>query len=83
MKKIFAVTLLVVSIFAVNTLYSQAASGDLSEQLKGRILLQVEEHGEAWYIHPDEGLRYYMRDGAVAYEMMRSFGLGITDSDLM
>lgn len=52
-----------------------------AQGLQGRILLQVEEHGEAYYVHED-GKRYYMKDGAAAYEMMRSFGLGITNSDL-
>lgn len=56
--------------------------GSLAEQLAGYILLQVEQHGEAWYVNPTDYLRYYMEDGDVAYEMMRSFGLGITDSDL-
>jgi len=50
--------------------------------LKGYILLQVQEHGEAWYVDPLTFKRYYMKDGPTAYEMMRSFGLGITDSDL-
>ncbi len=58
------------------------ASSSLRDRLKGYILLQVESHGEAWYLNPVDGYRYYMRDGAVAYEMMRSFGLGITDADL-
>ncbi|MCX6746102.1 MAG: CAP domain-containing protein, partial [Candidatus Parcubacteria bacterium] len=50
--------------------------------LKGYILLQVQEHGEAWYVNPTNFKRYYMKDGPTAYEMMRSFGLGITDADL-
>lgn len=50
--------------------------------LKGKILLQVQQHGEAWYVRPSNGLRYYMKDGPVAYGMMRNFGLGITDKDL-
>ncbi|MBP9869059.1 hypothetical protein KBC59_00670 [Patescibacteria group bacterium] len=54
----------------------------LLQKLKGRILLQVEDRGEAWYVNPIDSLRYYMKDGAVAYGMMRSFGLGITDADL-
>ncbi|MFA7286196.1 MAG: S8 family serine peptidase [Patescibacteria group bacterium] len=54
----------------------------LLARLLGYIVLQVQQHGEAWYIHPDTGLRYYMQDGSVAYQMMRSFGLGITDTDL-
>ncbi len=54
----------------------------LSERLKGRILLQVEDHGEAWYIRKEDGMRYYMADGNAAYEMMRYFSLGISNADL-
>ncbi len=52
-------------------------------RMKGYILLQTEEHGEAWYVNVNDGMRYYMRDGAIAYQMLRSFGLGITDADLL
>lgn len=55
---------------------------DLAERLHGRILLQVEDHGEAWYIRSNDSKRYYMKDGAAAYEMMRFFSLGISDGDL-
>lgn len=58
------------------------SSGSLA-WLKGYILLQVQQHGEAWYVNPTDFKRYYMKDGPTAYEMMRSFGLGITDSDLV
>jgi len=51
-------------------------------RLKGQILLQVEEHGEAWYIDPVSEKKYYLKDGPVAYEALRKFGLGITDADL-
>jgi len=54
----------------------------LIARMKGEILLQVEEHGEAWYVHPVDSMRYYMANGSIAYEMMRSFGLGITTADL-
>ena len=54
----------------------------LVTKLKGRILLQVENHGEAWYLDPVSGKRYYMKDGSAAYQMMRSFGGGIADADL-
>lgn len=57
-------------------------SGYLADKLKGYILLQVEQNGEAWYVHPEEGRRYYMKDGETAYEMMRRFGLGITTANL-
>ncbi len=59
-------------------------SGDtaLRNRLSGRILLQVQQHGEAWYIYPKTNKRYYLKDGAAAYEIMRYLGLGITDTDL-
>ncbi|PIQ67661.1 hypothetical protein COV92_01840 [Candidatus Uhrbacteria bacterium CG11_big_fil_rev_8_21_14_0_20_41_9] len=53
------------------------------DRMQGNILLQVEQHGEAWYLHPELDKRYYMKDGPTAYEMMRQFGLGIADADLM
>ncbi|MFA5129849.1 MAG: SH3 domain-containing protein [Patescibacteria group bacterium] len=60
---------------------SNAADPALLNRLKGYILLQVQSHGEAWYVDPITGKRYYMKDGPTAYQMMRSFGLGVTESD--
>ncbi|KAA0206354.1 SH3 domain-containing protein [Candidatus Uhrbacteria bacterium] len=48
---------------------------------KGHILLQVQQHGEAWYVDPVTLKRYYMKDGPTAYQMMRSFGLGVSEKD--
>lgn len=50
--------------------------------LKGKILLQVESHGEAWYVNPKDGKRYYMADGNEAYRIMRYLGVGITNTNL-
>lgn len=60
---------------AVGRVYS------LSHRLAGHILLQTEQRGEAWYVHPQTLLRYYLPDGASAYDMMRYFGLGISEVD--
>ena len=54
----------------------------LQDRMLGRILLQVESHGEAWYVSPEDKLRHYMPDGASAYQMMREMSLGITNADL-
>lgn len=54
----------------------------LTNRLKGKILLQVEENGEAWYVKPEDGKRIYMKDGNAAYAMMRDLGLGISNADL-
>ncbi len=69
---------LVLSVFIVQPIYGQT----LGDRLSGRILLQVEQHGEAWYINPTNLKRYYMGTASDAYNLMRSFGLGITDKDL-
>ena len=60
----------------------QSRAEALANKLKGRILLQVESHGEAWYVRSKDLKRYYMKDGAAAYSIMRFFSLGITDADL-
>jgi len=54
----------------------------LVDYLRGRIVLQVEERGQAWYVHPVDGRRYYMSDGEAAYQIMRYLSLGITAQDL-
>lgn len=53
----------------------------LANALKGRILLQVKHKGEAWYINPVNGQRYFLSRPADAFNLMRRLGLGITDSD--
>lgn len=55
---------------------------ELTNKLTGRILLQVEEHGEAYYVNPKDSLMYYMANGDEAYRIMRYLGVGITNNDL-
>jgi len=57
-------------------------SASLVNRLKGRIVLQTEARGQAWYINPLDGKRYYMKDGAAAYQIMRFLSLGITNADI-
>ncbi len=60
------------------------ATGDpvLQKQLSGRILLQVEQHGEAWYVYPKNLHRYYLGRAEDAYAIMSELGLGITVANL-
>lgn len=78
MKKIFILLTLIVLV----PVSVRAYDASFAKKLHGSILLQVQEHGEAWFIRHKDSKRYYMKDGATAYSMMREFGLGITDSDL-
>lgn len=54
----------------------------LSNKMKGKILLQVESRGEAWYINPKTSEKHYLADGNRAYDVMRNLGVGITNKDL-
>lgn len=66
------------TIFAFTPLIAGAASN----QHAGRIYLQVESHGEAWYVNPNNLRRYYLGRPADAFNIMRSLGLGITNADI-
>ena len=79
MKKF--ISILSISVFAI-VLIAGVAQADTSSHLLGRILLQVEEHGEAWYVLPETAERIYLADGEVAYAVMSAFGVGITTADL-
>lgn len=59
-----------------------ALATSIAESMKGKILLQVESHGEAWYIEPTTLRRFYLKDGAAAYQGLRKFGMGIRNVDL-
>ena len=69
-------------IFVGSIPFYQLRAEELSTKLKGRILLQVESKGEAWYVNPKDSKRYYMVDGDAAYNIMRNLGVGITNKDL-
>ena len=58
------------------------AQVDLAKNLSGRILLQVETQGQAWYINPSNLKRYYLGRPTDAFNLMRQMGLGIKESDI-
>lgn len=58
------------------------AASNLTGKLSGRILLQTESKGEAWYVNPVDNKRYYLANGENAFDIMRGFGLGIKNKDL-
>lgn len=74
---LFIFACLTAGFFAFN--FAEAAS--LANRLRGRILLQVEQHGEAWYINPDNEKRYYLGRPDDAFQIMRELGLGISEND--
>ncbi len=48
---------------------------------KGKILLQVEGNGEAWYLNPNDNKRYFLGRPDDAFNVMRELGLGISNND--
>lgn len=57
-------------------------STDFAKKQIGKILLQVEGNGEAWYISPRTNKAYYLGRPAEAFSIMREEGIGITNVDL-
>ena len=54
---------------------------EFSKSQAGKILLQVEQNGEAWYVNPENNKRYFLGRPADAFEIMRNLGLGISEED--
>lgn len=44
---------------------------------KGKIFLQVENKGEAWYINPADNKRYFLSRPSDAFAIMRKFAMGV------
>lgn len=51
-------------------------------RLKGKILLDVERNGEAYYIYPKDQQAYYLNRPSDAFSIMRSLSLGINNQGL-
>ena len=78
-KKIIAL-ILVIS-FVLGFGFNTAQAADLANQLKGKLLLQVESKGEVWYVNPEDGNRYEVTI-LNSLPLFRKFALGISTVDL-
>lgn len=59
-----------------------SAAASVADAVKGRILLDVEGRGEAWYVSPVSGLRYSLGSPDRAFRIMTQFGVGIVPGEL-
>lgn len=75
MKKI-----IIVSIFCLGFAFTASAAG-LGERLAGKILLQVEDKGQAWYVEPGSYEKIFLGRPDDAFRVMRKFGLGVSEKD--
>jgi hypothetical protein len=81
-KKILVFSVIGLAVLCASfPLASMAASKNLSSRVAGRILLQVEKKGEAWYVDL-KGEKSYLGKPSDAFGLMRKIGVGITDSDI-
>lgn len=51
-----------------------------TKKYAGRIVLQVQANGEAWYIYPDDNRKYFLGRPLDAFNIMRKLGLGAKHS---
>lgn len=80
LKLILLSSALILVLFFTST--NLRAQNTLLARVRGRILLQVEENGEAWYVHPDTDERYYLGRPQDAFDLMKQYGLGISNADI-
>lgn len=73
---------LIIMLFILIAFIPVSGRIDIAKRLSGRILLQVQENGQAWYIDPVTLYRHYLGRPSDAFDIMRSLGLGITNKDL-
>ncbi len=55
---------------------------NFTNRVSGRIFIQVERNGEAWYVHPVDKRRYYLGRPVEALGIMRTLSLGISDENI-
>jgi len=71
-------------LFILNQLFpikTAAVSVSLASQLSGRILLQVQQNGEAWYVNPVTKTRVSLGSPSNAFMVMSDMALGISNAD--
>lgn len=79
-KFIWAIIFIIPALILAKT--TIAADDSLSRRLSGYILLQVQSHGEAWYVNPSDYKKYYLGRPADAFDLMQKLGTGITNENL-
>ncbi|MEA1962968.1 MAG: phosphodiester glycosidase family protein [Patescibacteria group bacterium] len=55
---------------------------ELARRLSGKIIIQTEKNGEAWYIYPKNLKKYYLGRPKDAFKIMRELSLGISKKNL-
>lgn len=67
---------------ATATSTTAAVDYSLANRFRGDILLQVEELGQAWYVNPLDGRRYFLPNGEKGFQVAKDLALDIRDDRL-
>lgn len=73
---------LIEQVTALEKTLTETINTILTNSLLGRILLQVESHGESWYLNPVDSSRYFMGRPLDAFNLMKRFALGVNNADM-
>jgi hypothetical protein len=68
-------------LFPVKTTAATAATTNLATTLAGRIVIQTQAQGQAWYIDPVSKKRIFLDGPTTAYNTMIANALGISNAD--
>lgn len=66
----------------IKTTSKGLANAKLTNRFRGQFLLAVESRGEIWYVDPDTGVRYFLKDGQTAYDYFKSKATKLKNKDL-
>ena len=78
----FCLVIFIAGIVLIGANFAYTEKAEAALNLKGRILLQVQDKGQAWYVNPLNNQRYYLGRPDDAYAVMRSLGLGVSNADI-
>ncbi len=55
---------------------------ELTSNSRGKFLIQVEEHGEAWYVNPLDNYRYQIANGNQGFKTLKDLAIDIDQTKL-
>jgi len=84
MKSIYLYIIFFISIAILSFMFflnnSEVVKAIDINALSGRILIQAQEEGQAWYVYPNNNRRYFLGRPQEAFNIMRKLSLGVKHS---
>lgn len=74
---IIFITAIILSSFLFFFYNSKAVKAVDIEYLSGKILIQAQEEGQAWYVYPNNNRRYFLGRPQEAFNIMKKLSLGV------